>query len=405
MGSSTALKRSLPAVTTERIQNATSLADGGLDWGGGIHPLRFGSLVLKSNLFLSPLAGYTTLPFRLTVRGLGGLDLATTDLVNAHSLLRMNPAALKLVATCADDTPLAVQLFGADPGAMREAARLLEEMGIAAVDVNMGCPVKKITKTGSGAALMTSQSAAADLISSMVDGLQIPVSAKMRLGWDASDLSAPDLARALEDSGAAAVFVHGRTRAQGFSGRVDLKSIGAVVAAVRSIPVIGNGDVTTPEAAARMFAETGCAGVSVGRGAFYNPWIFSQTTHFFWTGETPRETDFDERIGVMNAHLERMISFHGEAIACRLFRKMTPWYTRQLGPAIFFRRRVAQFETRAEFDQILVEFRQWRSRFLDLNGRLMPAYVSVKPYSSFMDGVSSPETTKIAVPRGPTAIW
>ncbi len=388
-------------MSNDQAQNANP----SVDWGLGIQPLTFGSLRLKSNLFLSPLAGYTTLPFRLTVRELGGLDLATTDLVNAHSLLRRNPAALKLVATCAEDTPLAVQLFGADPVSMGEAAHMLEEMGIAAIDVNMGCPVKKVTRTGSGATLMTSPKAAAALISSMVDRLQIPVSAKMRLGWDASDLSAPDLARGLEDAGAAAVFVHGRTRAQGFSGRVDLKGIQAVVKAVRSIPVIGNGDVTTPAAAARMLSETGCAGVSVGRGAFYNPWIFSQTKRYFCLGEKPINPDFEERIGVMCCHLERMITFHGEALGCRLFRKMAPWYARQFGPAVFFKRRVARFETRAEFDRILVDYRHWRSQFLDPSGQLKPAYVPVKPYSSFMDATSSTESEGITVPRGPTAIW
>ena len=392
-------------MSNDQAQNANPSADVSVDWGSGIQPLDFGSLRLKSNLFLSPLAGYTTLPFRLTVRELGGLDLATTDLVNAHSLLRRNPVALKLVATCAEDTPLAVQLFGADPVAMAEAAHLLEEMGIAAIDVNMGCPVKKVTRTGSGATLMTSPRVAAALIRSMVDRLGIPVTAKMRLGWDASDLSAPDLARALEDAGAAAVFVHGRTRAQGFSGRVDLKGIAAVVAAVDDIPVIGNGDVTTPAAAARMLSETGCAGVSVGRGAFYNPWIFSQTKRWFCSGETPGEPDFEERIGVMCCHLERMITFYGEALGCRLFRKMAPWYARQFGPAVFFKRRVARFETRTEFDRILVDYRHWRSQFLDPNGQLKPAYAPVKPYSSFMDVTSSAESEGIAVPRGPTAVW
>jgi nifR3 family TIM-barrel protein len=296
-------------------------------------------------------------------------------------------------------------LFGADPIAMRDAARMLEEMGIAAIDVNMGCPVKKVTRTGSGATLMTNPRVAADLISSMVDGLKIPVSAKMRLGWDASDLSAPDLARALEDAGAAAVFVHGRTRAQGFSGRVDLEGIRAVVTAVRSIPVIGNGDVTTPEAVARMLSVTGCAGVSVGRGAFYNPWIFAQTERWFVTGKMPKEPDFEERIGVMCCHLERMITFHGEVLGCRLFRKMAPWHARQFGPAVFFKRRVAQFETRAEFDRILVDYRQWRSQFMDSNGQLKPAYLPVEPYSSFMDATSSAGSERIAVPRGPTAVW
>ena len=373
--------------------------------GVGLQPLRFGSLSLGTNLFLSPLAGYTTLPFRLTVRALGGLDLATTDLVNAHSLLRQNPMAFKLVATCPEDTPLAVQLFGADPVVMRDAAQMIEAMGIASVDINMGCPVKKVVRTGSGATRMTSTDTAAELVRTMVGGLRIPVTAKMRLGWDQDSLTAPDLARALEDAGAAAVFVHGRTRAQGFSGRVDLKGIAAVVRAVKRIPVIGNGDVTTPQGAARMLEETGCAGVSIGRGAFYNPWIFSQTARYLKMGKIPAEPDFEERITLMCGHLDRMITFHGEALGCRLFRKMAPWYARQFGPAVFFKKAVAGFQTREEFTQILEEYRSWRLRFLDGEGVLLPVYQSRPPYSSFMDADGENRTEGIAVPRGPTAIW
>ncbi|MBM3847484.1 MAG: tRNA-dihydrouridine synthase family protein, partial [Verrucomicrobia bacterium] len=234
--------------------------------------LRFGSLELKSNLFLSPLAGYTNLPFRLTLREIGGLDLATTDLVNARSLLEKNPKAFKLIETCPADRPLAVQLFGSVPEEMRDAAMLLESMGVSSVDINMGCPVRKVCKVGGGSAMMTEMGKTAALVRGMVNAVKIPVTAKMRLGWDADNITAPDLARALEDAGVAAIFIHGRTREQGFAGSVSLPGIRAVVSAVKTIPVIGNGDVTTTEAARTMFEQTGCAGVSIGRGAFYNPW-------------------------------------------------------------------------------------------------------------------------------------
>src|SRR3954468_6759694 len=233
--------------------------------------MKFGTLDLRSNLFLSPLAGYTNLPFRLTVRELGGLDLATTDLVNARSLIERNPKAFKLIETCPADRPLAVQLFGSVPEEMRDAAAYLESVGIASVDINMGCPVKKVCRVGGGSAMMTELDKTARLVKGMVDAVKIPVTAKMRLGWDDENLTAPDLVRALEDVGVAAVFVHGRTREQGFGGIVNLNGIRAVVQAARAIPVIGNGDVTTPQAAKMMFEETGCAGVSIGRGAFYNP--------------------------------------------------------------------------------------------------------------------------------------
>src|SRR5437016_3243079 len=261
--------------------------------------MRIGSLALNSNLFLSPLAGYTNLPFRLTLREVGGLDLATTDLVNARSLLEKNPKALKLIETCPADRPLAVQLFGSVPEEMRDAAQFLESNDVSAVDINMGCPVKKVCKVGGGSAMMTELDKTARLVKAMVEAVKIPITAKMRLGWDDQNLTAPDLAQTLEDVGVAAIFVHGRTREQGFGGRVNLAAIRAVAQAVKSIPVIGNGDVTTPQAAKVMFAETGVAGVSIGRGAFYNPWIFVHAGHFLRTGELPPEPAFEERVRVM----------------------------------------------------------------------------------------------------------
>src|SRR6478672_12435006 len=249
--------------------------------------MRIGSLALNSNLFLSPLAGYTNLPFRVALREVGGLDLATTDLVNARSLLEKNQKAFKLIETRPADRPLAVQLFGSVPEEMRDAAAYLESIGIASVDINMGCPVRKVCRVGGGSAMMSELSKTAELVKGMVDAVRIPVTAKMRLGWDDQNLTAPDLARTLEDVGVGAIFVHGRTREQGFGGRVNLDGIRAVVEAVKTIPVIGNGDITTPEAAKHMIDVTGCAGVSIGRGAFYNPWIFLHTQHYLQTGELP----------------------------------------------------------------------------------------------------------------------
>src|SRR5579872_203600 len=199
--------------------------------------MRLGSLELASNLFLSPLAGYTNLPFRLTVRQVGGLGLATTDLVNARSLLERREKALKLIETSPADQPLAVQLFGSVPEEMRDAAQFVESLGIASVDINMGCPVRKVCRVGGGSAMMTELDKTAALVKGMVEAVKIPVSAKMRLGWDDQNITAPDLARTLEDVGVAAIFIHGRTRAQGFGGKVNLAGIRAVVEAVKQIPV------------------------------------------------------------------------------------------------------------------------------------------------------------------------
>src|SRR5580693_686914 len=311
--------------------------------------MRFGSLTLKSNLFLSPLAGYTNLPFRLALREIGGLDLATTDLVNARSLIEKNPRALKLIETRPADSPLAVQLFGSVPEEMRDAAVQLEAMGIASVDINMGCPVRKVCKVGGGSAMMTELDKTSTLVRGMVNAVKIPVTVKMRLGWDDDNLTAPDLARALEDAGVAAIFVHGRTREQGFSGTVKLAGIRAVVQAVKQIPVIGNGDVTTPQAAKMMFDETGCAGVSIGRGAFYNPWIFLHTREYLDTGRLPPEPDFGERVTVMCRHLDLMVEVFGETHGCRMFRKIGPWHSKRFGPANEFNKRIVKLANLAEF--------------------------------------------------------
>ena len=367
--------------------------------------MRLGSLTLKSNLFLSPLAGYTNLPFRLTLREIGGLDLATTDLVNARSLLERNSKALKLIETRPTDQPLAVQLFGSVPEEMRDAAVHLESVGVASVDINMGCPVRKVCRVGGGSAMMTELTKTSALVRGMVEAVKIPVTAKMRLGWDDENLTSPDLARALEDAGVAAIFVHGRTREQGFSGSVKLHGIRAVVQAVKRIPVIGNGDVTTPQAARMMFDETGCAGVSIGRGAFYNPWIFRHTRHFLETGELPPEPEFDERLRVMCRHLDLMVEVFGEELGCRMFRKVAPWYSKRFGPASEFNKKVVTLSSRAEFDAILENYHQWRLQFLDENGGLKPNYRPAPMLASFMHEPAAAQRGEIPVPKGPVEVW
>lgn len=368
--------------------------------------MQFGSLSLKSNLFLSPLAGYTNLPFRLTVREIGGLDLATTDLVNARSLIERNHKALALIETNVADSPLAVQLFGAVPEEMRDAALWLQEQGVNSVDINMGCPVRKVVRVGGGSAMMTEMGRTAKLVRTMVDALNIPVTAKMRLGWDDNNLTAPELARVLEDAGVAAVFVHGRTREQGFSGVVKLDGIARVVEAVKSIPVIGNGDVTTPESARHMIDHTGCHGVSMGRGAFYNPWIFKHTKLYLETGKLPPEPTFQERLQVMRRHLDLMVEVFGESKGCMMFRKVAPWYTKQFGPANKFNKRVVMLKTREEFEEILDEFLEWRVQFLDETGELKPRYQPHNLQPSFMeDQPAVANREHIPVPKGPVEVW
>ena len=419
--------------------------------------MQIGALTLPSNLFLSPLAGYTNLPFRLVVREIGGVGLCTTDLVNARSLLEKNKNALKLIETRTADAPLAVQLFGSVPEEMRDAAAQLEALGFASVDINMGCPVRKVCNVGGGSAMMTELGKTAALVKGMVEAVKIPVTAKMRLGWDDDNLTAPDLARALEDAGIAAIFVHGRTRQQGFSGTVNLAGIRKVVGAVKNIPVVGNGDIITPSAAKKMLDETGCAGVSIGRGAFYNPWIFQHTLQYLKSfstnrprprqvlecgsplplsvrqsspeerqrtgalqdataqncedlaseSELPPEPTFADRVRVMCRHLDLMIEVFGEEHGCRMFRKVAPWYAKRFGPCHEFNKRVVQVSTRAEFHGVLENYTRWRQQFLDAEGELQPRYRPQPMVASFMRE-SEPASTQrehIPVPKGPVEVW
>jgi len=375
--------------------------------------MRLGSLTLPSNLFLSPLAGYTNLPFRLVVRELGGVGLCTTDLVNARSLLEKREKAFKLIETRAEDSPLAVQLFGSVPEEMRDAAAFLESQGVASVDINMGCPVRKVVNVGGGSAMMTDLDKTSALVKGMVEAVKIPVTAKMRLGWDDENITAPDLARALEDVGVAAIFVHGRTREQGFSGTVNLAGIRSVVQAVKTIPVIGNGDIITPQAAKKMLDETGCAGVSIGRGAFYDPWIFRRTLSYLQPSGSRSaheenllpEPPFAERMRVMSRHLDLMVEVFGEELGCRMFRKVAPWYAKRFGPAAEFNRHVVRIATRQQFNDVLENYLRWRQQFLDENGELKHKFQPPPMVASFMLEPGVAQRQHIPVPKGPVEVW
>jgi nifR3 family TIM-barrel protein len=318
-------------------------------------------------------------------------------------LLERRDKALKLIESSPGDRPMAVQLFGSVPEEMRDAALFVESLGIAAVDINMGCPVRKVCRVGGGSAMMTELDKTAALVKMMVDAVSIPVTAKMRLGWDDQNITAPDLARSLEDVGVAAIFIHGRTRAQGFGGIVNLDGIRAVVQAVKSIPVIGNGDITTPQAARTMLEQTGCAGVSIGRGAFYNPWIFQHTMHYLQTAELLPEASFEARVRVMCRHFELMLEVFGEELACRMFRKVAPCHSKRFGPANEFNKRVVLVSSRAEFYRVLDDYKAWRQQFLDETGELKPRFQPAPMVASFM--APPGQRDHIPVPSGPVEVW
>jgi nifR3 family TIM-barrel protein len=313
--------------------------------------LCLGSLRLASRYLLSPLAGYTNLPFRLAVRQLGGLGLATTDLVNARALLRQSPKTLELIDTCPEDRPVAVQIYGAEVEPMCAAAQWLEGYGASVIDINMGCPVHKVVRGGGGSALMCDPSATVGLVRCVVEAVRIPVTVKMRLGWDESSWSAPFFAREFEQAGVAAVIIHGRTRNQGFGGSVSLDGIRAVVEAVDRLPIIGNGDVRSIGDAERMLTATGCAGVSIGRGALLNPWIFAQLCQWEETGEPGEAGDYGQRLALMARHFHLLVGQRGERFACLTFRKVANWYCKVLKPGREVQQRLVRLESVAAFDE------------------------------------------------------
>jgi nifR3 family TIM-barrel protein len=320
--------------------------------------LRLGTMTLASRYLLAPLAGYTNLSFRLAVRGLGGLGLATTDLVNARALLLQSRKTMELLASCPEDRPVAVQIYGSSPSEMRDAALWLEGSGVSSVDVNMGCPVHKVVRGGGGSALMCDAVNAIGLVRSVVEAVKIPVTVKMRLGWDDGDLSAPFFAREFEKAGVAAVTIHGRTRAQGFHGGVNLDGIRAVVEAVERIPILGNGDVRTLADAARMLASTGCAGIAIGRGALLNPWLFGQLLRWEQTGHPGPVATYAQRLAFMDRHFHLLVEHRGEHFACLTFRKVANWYCRVLQPGRDIQQQLVRIDSVAHFEAIARQLRE-----------------------------------------------
>lgn len=297
--------------------------------------LKIGSVLLDSPALLAPMAGQCDLPFRLLCREQGGVGLASTDLLNSHSLLRESPRALSLASTCEEDSPLCMQVYGNDQDPLPEAARWAVDHGAAIVDINMGCPVDKVAKKHGGSLLLCDPDSTVRLASRIVEAVTpvtgVPVTAKIRLGWDDQQLVAATLACRLEEIGIAAITVHGRTTEQRFKGSVRLEGIAEVKAAVRSIPVIGNGDIRTADDAVRMIEETGCDAVMVGRGSLRRPWIFNQIQARLAHGVDLPDPGFDEKLRIIERHLDLILEHQDERMAMHRIRTAVAWYGRTMG--------------------------------------------------------------------------
>lgn len=348
-------------------------------------PVHYGSLALSSRYLLSPLAGFTTLAFRRIVRRLGGVGLATTDLINARALLSRSDRTLQMVETHPEDRPFAVQIFGSESQVMADAAKFLVELGVDTIDINMGCPVQRIAGHGAGAGMMCNTDSTLKLAQTVVEAVPVPVTVKMRLGWDANHLTAPFFAREFEQLGVAAIAIHGRTREQGFSGTVSLPGIRAVVEAVERIPVVGNGDVRSVADAARMLAETGCHAVSIGRAALANPWIFRQLSEWEQTGSFQPAGTFDERLQLMLLQYSFLEERCSPDRAVILFRKMAHWYLKGMRVRRKLRGDFQYASTAAELREFIERIR--------LEG----------PVDGNRTGVLT--ETEIPVPKGPVEQW
>ena len=324
--------------------------------------MRIGPYQLSSNLFLSPLAGYTNLPMRLTVRELGGLGWATTDLVNARSLIERNRVALQLVASSPEDRPLAIQLFGSVPEEMRDAAVICQELGAQSVDINMGCPVKKVVNGDAGSALMRDLPLAAKLIEATVKAVSVPVTVKMRMGWDHDSLNAPELAHIAEDLGAKLITVHGRTRNQMYKGSADWAFVRKVKDAV-NLPVIVNGDICSVEDANQALDLSGADGVMIGRGAYGRPWLISQVMAALTTGAVPPDPSVEEQYHIIIRHYHDMLAHYGDVTGVNMARKHIGWYTKGLHGSADFRNAVNQInDPKVVLDMLERFYEPWLSR-------------------------------------------
>ncbi len=326
-------------------------------------PLRIGPLQLATNLVLAPMAGYCDVSFRLIARRCGGVGLAVTDLLSPEGIIRENYRSMQLAATCPEDSPLAMQLYGGDAESLRRGAQWAENRGAHIIDLNMGCPVDKVTKLDGGSALLCNPDRTLRMVQHIIGAIRhTPLTCKLRLGWDDASIVAPYLARRLEEIGVAAITIHGRTTAMGFSGQARLDGIASVVAAVRKIPVIGNGDVRTPQDAHRMLEQTGCAGVMIGRGALSRPWIFRDTWSYLTTGTIPPKPSVEEICLMMRRHFANLRHYRSDWSAVCDFRKRISWYAKELHPCRMLKDSIRQINTPEDFERGIEQFLEWRSR-------------------------------------------
>lgn len=318
--------------------------------------LQIGNVTLKNNLILGPMAGVTDLPFRLLCAEQGA-GLLCMEMVSAKAILYNNKNTKAMLTIDEREHPVSLQLFGSDPQIMGDIAKRIEAEGVLfdILDINMGCPVPKVVNNGEGSALMKQPLLAGQIIEAMAKATSRPVTVKIRKGFDDAHVNAPEIAHIAQESGAAAVAVHGRTREQYYSGKADWSIIRKVKETV-SIPVIGNGDLLTASDALRMRDETGCDGFMIARGAQGNPWIFRQILHEWETGEPMEKPSVEEMAQMMLRHARMQIEFKGEYVGIREMRKHAAWYTAGYHGASHLRRALSEVESYNQLEELMSRF-------------------------------------------------
>ncbi len=315
--------------------------------------MNIGNVELKNNIFLAPMAGVTDQPFRILCKE-QGCALVYSEMVSAKGIMYNNENTTDMLQIHPSERPTVLQLFGSDPEILANMAKKIENCPIDIIDINMGCPAPKIVKNGEGSALMKNPKLIGQIVKAVSSAIEKPLTIKIRKGFDENCLNALEIAQIAEENGAAAVAVHGRTREQYYSGTADWEIIRQIKEKL-TIPVIGNGDVNSPQKAKEMFEQTGCDAIMIGRAAQGNPWIFSSVLHYLQTGDILPEPTIQEKVNTILRHCKMLIDFKGEYIGIREMRKHVAWYTKGLPNSAEFRVKVNYAQTLAEMEELLKE--------------------------------------------------